>query len=378
MKTLAPLLIPLTTIGVELVAVFAALVLFAIFLAVVGAPPFAVFADMVQGAFGSMFSVQNSLSRAAPLMLTALCTALPARMGLVIIGNEGALLLGGLAAAATAMVFHGALGAGLLLPVMMIAGAIIGGAWIALAGWLRQARGVNETISSLLLFYIGLGLFLYLVEGPLRDPSSLNKPSTYPIGDANMLGNLPGMDVHYGLLFGVVACIGAYVLMEHTTFGFAARVVGGNVRAAQVAGLPITRLMLVVCGLAGAAAGLAGAVEVVAVEGSANATLYAGLGFAGVLVAFVARQHALAILVVAVVMGGIEASGGVIQRRHDLPDAAVDVFKGFLFLMILASETYVARAQVAVQRWVAARVVVPEPPPPGPAVAVSTPSSSSA
>jgi ABC-type uncharacterized transport system permease subunit len=371
MKALAPLLVPLTTIGVELFAVLAALVLFAIFLAVVGAPPFAVFADMLQGAFGSMFSLQNSLSRAAPLMLTALCTALPARMGLVVIGNEGALLLGGLSAAATAMAFHGAVGPGLLLPAMLIAGAAVGGAWIALAGWLRQARGVNETISSLLLFYIGLGVFLYLVEGPLRDPSSLNKPSTYPVGEANMLGNLPGMDVHYGLAFGVVACIAAYVLMEHTTFGFAARVVGGNVRAAQVAGLPITRLMLIVCGLAGAAAGLAGAIEVTAVEGSANASLYAGLGFAGVLVAFVARQHALAILIVAVVMGGIEASGGVIQRRHDLPDAAVDVFKGFLFLMILASETYVGRAQVAVQRWVAARVV-PEPPPAGPAVAVSS------
>jgi general nucleoside transport system permease protein len=72
-----------------------------------------------------------------------------------------------------------------------------------------------------------------------------------------------------------------------------------------------------------------------------------------VLVAFVARQHALAILVVAVVMGGIEASGGLLQRRHDLPDAAVDVFKGILFLAILASETYVARAQVYAQRWVA-------------------------
>jgi simple sugar transport system permease protein len=377
MKTFAPLLVPLATIGVELVAVLAALILFAVFLAVVGAAPFAVFADMLQGAFGSMFSVQNSLTRAAPLMLTALCTALPARMGLVVIGNEGALLLGGLAAAATAMALQGALGPTLLLPAMLIAGAAVGGAWIALSGWLRQARGVNETISSLLLFYIGLGLFLYLVEGPLRDPSSLNKPSTFPIGDANMLGNLPGMDVHYGLLFGVVACLGAYVLMEHTTFGFAARVVGGNVRAAQVAGLPITRLMLIVCGLAGAAAGLAGAVEVVAVEGTANASLYAGLGFAGVLVAFVARQHALAILVVAVVMGGIEASGGVIQRRHDLPDAAVDVFKGFLFLMILASETYVARAQGAVQRWVAAQVV-PEPPPAGSGVAVNAPSESSA
>ncbi|HKP61676.1 MAG TPA: ABC transporter permease [Polyangiales bacterium] len=353
MRAIALLLVPLATIGVELLAVCASLGLFAVFLTVVGAPPLAVFADMLQGAFGSMFSLQNSLSRAAPLMLTALCTALPARMGLVVIGNEGALLLGGLTAAATAMALGGTLGPGLLLPAMLIFAAAVGGGWIALSGWLRQKRGVNETISSLLLFYIGLGIFLYLVEGPLRDPSSLNKPSTYPVGEANMLGNLPGMDVHYGLLFGVVACLLAYVLMEHTTFGFAARVVGGNPRAAQVAGLPITRLMLTVCTLAGAAAGLAGAVEVVAVEGSANSTLYAGLGFAGVLVAFVARQHALAILIVAVLMGGIEASGGVLQRRHDLPDAAVDVFKGILFLVILASETYVARAQAFAQRWVA-------------------------
>ena len=374
MKALAPLLLPLATIGVELVAVLCALVVFAVFLSVVGASPFAVFGDMLQGAFGSMFSLQNSLTRAAPLMLTALCTALPARMGLVVIGNEGALLLGGLAAAGAAMALSSVLAPVVMLPVMLIAGAIVGGAWIALAGWLRQSRGVNETISSLLLFYIGLGIFLYLVEGPLRDPSSLNKPSTYPVGDANMLGTIPGMDVHFGLLFGVVACIAAYVLMERTTFGFAARVVGGNVRAAQVAGLPITRLMLVVCALAGGAAGLAGAVEVTAVEGSANATLYAGFGFAGVLVAFVARQHALAILVVAVVMGGIEASGGLLQRRHDLPDAAVDVFKGILFLAILASETYVAKAQAFAQRWIAAHT--PEEPLASPPIPVggATPS----
>ncbi len=353
MRAIAPLLVPLATVGVELLAVLGALIVFAVFLSVVGAAPLAVFADMVQGAFGTLFSVQNSLSRAAPLMLTALCTALPARMGLVVIGNEGALLLGGLAAAASAMALSSVLPPELMLPVMLLSGAAIGGGWIALAGWLRQSRGVNETISSLLLFYVGLGLFLYLVEGPLRDPSSLNKPSTYPVGDANMLGTIPGMDVHFGLVFGVIACVAAYVLMERSTFGFAARVVGGNVRAAQVAGLPITRLMLVVCLLAGAAAGLAGAVEVTAVEGSANATLYAGLGFAGVLVAFVARQHALAIIAVAIVMGGIEASGGLLQRRHDLPDAAVDVFKGILFLAILASETYVARAQAYAQRWVA-------------------------
>jgi simple sugar transport system permease protein len=341
---------PAATLGIELAALLVATILFGIFLMVVGAAPGAVFGDMYTGAFGSAFAAQDSLTRAAPLMLTALCTALPARLGMVVIGNEGALLLGGLAAAAAAMAMPESVSPGISLPVLLLSGAIAGGLWIAFSGFLRERRGVNETISSLLLFYIGLAIFLYLVEGPLRDPSSLNKPSTFPVGEPNMLGNVPGMSVHLGLMFGLIACVVAYVLMEHSTFGFAARVTGGNLRAARVMGLPVTRLVLVTCALGGAGAGLAGAVEVTAIHGSANATLYAGLGFAGILVSFVARHHALAIIPVAILMGGIEASGGILQRRHDLPDAAVDVFKGILFLVILASETYVGKAVEAVQR----------------------------
>jgi simple sugar transport system permease protein len=352
----APALRVGATLGVEGLAIAVAMLLFAVFLMIVGASPFGVFADMWSGAFGTWFSTQNSLSRGAPLMLTALCTALPARLGLVIIGNEGALLLGGLGAAASSMALpKQGLPPLLALAVMLFAGALLGGLWITLAGVLRQRRGVNETISSLLLFYIGLAVFLHLVEGPLRDPSSLNKPSTYPIASENMMGTMPGMDVHWGLAFGLIACVLAYVLMEHTTFGFSARVVGGNLRAAKLAGLPVTRLLLLTCMLGGATAGLAGAIEVTAIHGAANSTLYAGLGFAGILVAFVARQHPLAVVPVAILMGGIQASGGVLQRRHNLPDAAVDVFKGILFLVILASETYVGRAQEAVQRWIATR-----------------------
>jgi ABC-type uncharacterized transport system permease subunit len=233
---------------------------------------------------------------------------------------------------------------------MLIMGAALGGGFIALVGVLRQKRGINETIASLLMFYVALSLFLHLVEGPLRDPASLNKPSTYPIPEAHMLGLIPGTDVHFGIVFGAIACIAAYVLMDRTTFGFGARVVGGNLRTARLMGLPVTRLMIVSCALAGAAAGLAGAVEVTAIHGAANASLYAGLGFSGILVAFVARQHPLAIVPVAILLGGIQASGGMLQRRHGLPDAAVEVFKGILFLVILASETYVLRSLAFWQR----------------------------
>jgi simple sugar transport system permease protein len=264
----------------------------------------------------------------------------------MVIGGEGALVLGGLAAAVTGHALIGAAPIGVKV-AMAAAGMIVGGAWIVLAGALRQYRGINETISSLLLTYIAVAVFNHIVEGPLRDPASLNKPSTPSIGDANMLGQLPGLDVHWGLGFGLVFCVVMYVLVRHTTSGFALRIVGGNTRAARLAGLPVGRLVLLACFLGGAAAGLAGMVEVAAVHGSANASLIAGYGYGGILVAFIARQNPLAIVPVAVLLGGISASGGMLQRRLDLPDATVLVLQGVAFMLILASEALYGRLRFA-------------------------------
>jgi ABC-type uncharacterized transport system permease subunit len=323
-------------------AVVVSLLLFGVFVALAGANPLEVYYQLWRGAFGTWFSFQNTLQRAAPLMLTALCTALPARLGLIVIGGEGALVAGGLASVSAALAMPQAPPM-VVATAMAVAGFVVGGLWIALAGALRAHRGVNETISSLLLTYIALALFNHLVEGPMRDPASLNKPSTRDIGEANMLGTIPGMDVHYGLVYGIVACALAYVLMHRTVFGFAARMVGGNVRAAQLAGLRVRRLVLAICFLAGGGAGLAGMVEVAAVHGKANASLIAGYGYSGILVAFIARHNPLAVIPVAVLLGGIRASGGLLQRTVGLPDAAVSVLQGILFIVILASETFYGR-----------------------------------
>jgi ABC-type uncharacterized transport system permease subunit len=218
-----------------------------------------------------------------------------------------------------------------------------GGLWIALAGGLRHYRGVNETISSLLLVYIALAVLNQLVEGPMRDPTSLNKPSTREIGAANMIGSIPGTDIHWGFGFGIVAAVLAYILIYHTVFGFAARLAGGNIRAAKVVGLAVGRLILVTCFLAGAAAGLAGMVEVAAVQGRANANLAVGYGFTGILVSFLARHNPLAVIPVAILLGGIGASGGLLQRRLGLPDASVLVLQGIIFVTVLASESLYGR-----------------------------------
>jgi simple sugar transport system permease protein len=329
-------------LAIPLAALVAAMIVFGLFMAALGHSPIEVYALIYRGAFASAFSWQNTLARAAPLVLTALCVALPAQVGLMVIGGEGALVLGGLAAA---VVGHALAGAAprVALTAMALAAMAVGAAWIALAGALRQYRGVNETIASLLLTYIAIAIFNHLVEGALRDPASLNKPSTTPIPAAAMLGHLPGLDVHWGLGFGIVACVLAYVLVYRTTHGFAMRVVGGGVRAARLVGLPVGAFVLAACGLGGAAAGLAGMVEVAAVHGSANASLIAGYGYAGILVAFIARQNPLAIVPVAVLVGGISASGGMLQRRLDLPDATVLVLQGVAFMLVLASEALYGR-----------------------------------
>lgn len=313
--------------------------LFGGFVALAGQNPIEVYEQMFRGAFGTWFSLQNSLQRAAPLMLTGLCTALPARLGLVVIGGEGALYVGGVAAAAVATRLGGS-GPVVVLTAMALASMVFGALWVGAAGALRAKRGVNETMSSLLLSYIGIALCNHFIEGPLRDPQSLNKPSTMHIGETNMLGPVPGLDVHYGLVYGIVACLLGWLLMDHSVFGFSARIVGGNPRAARLSGLGVPKLIIVVCSLAGAAAGLAGMVEVAAVHGKANASLVAGYGYTGILVAFLARHSPLFILPVALVLGGISASGGLLQRAFGLPDATVSVLQGILFVVILASETY--------------------------------------
>lgn len=324
-------------------ALVAAAVLFALFLLILGKDPVEFYGLIWQGAFGTGFSWTNTLVRATPLIFTALCVAIPARLGLVVIGGEGAFVLGGFSAAVVALPFLG-WAPPLLVQAAMLAAAVLAGAvWIGIVGALRHYRGVNETIASLLMFYIAVSILNFFVEGVLRDPANPNKPSTVAIGEENMVGMIPGIGVHWGLVFGIVLAGLVWVLMNRTAFGFAARLTGGNVRAARAQGLPVGKLIVVSCAIAGGAAGLAGFFEVAAIQGKANASIAAGYGFTGILVAFLARQNPLAIVPVAILLGGIAAAGGLVQRRMDLPDASVQVLMGLMFVVLLVSETLYGR-----------------------------------
>ena len=332
---------------IPVLAVLAALALFCLFLLLIGKSPLSFLQLVWLGGFGTAFSWSNTLQRSSPLILTALTVAIPAQLGLTIIGGEGALVLGGFAAAAVAIPFVGTgLTAWIVMPVMVLFAVAVGAGWIGLAGWLRYKRGVNETISSLLLSYIAIAIMNFFVEGPLRDLSQPVKASTLPIGAGYGIPKMPGIAVHWGLPVGVLVALALGVLMSRTTFGFAAKITGGNLRAARAQGLPVGRLILTCTMIAGGCAGLAGYFEVAAVQGRANASLAAGYGFTGILVSFLARHNPVAIVPVAILIGGLGAAGGIVQRRMGMPDATVLVLQGIIFIVLLASETLYGRFRI--------------------------------
>ncbi len=216
--------------------------------------------------------------------------------------------------------------------------------WIGIVGWLRERREVNETIASLLMSFIAIALFNQCVETVLRDPASLNKPSTKPLPDALMLPSLPGIDVHWGLALGIAVALAAWVVVRLTPLGLALRVAGGNPRTALGVGLPVAMLTVGACAAGGACAGLAGAIEVAAVHGAANASLMSGYGYSGILIAFAARFSPAGVVPVAILVGGIAASGSLLQRRLGLPDASVTVLLGFAFVALIGCETLRGRS----------------------------------
>jgi general nucleoside transport system permease protein len=327
---------------VPLGAMLAGMLVFGLFCAALGVNPLLVYASIYKAGFGSWYSWQNTLVRASPLLLCGLCTAIPACAGVIVIGNEGAVVVGGLGAAATGLATL-SLSPFLSLTLMVVSAMICGGLWIAGSVALQHYRGVSAVISGLLLNYLAIALMNQLVEGPMRDPSSLNNPASYPLTPDHMLSYFSGTHVHHGIIFGLIACLLAWFLIDRTTFGFAMKISGGNVRAAQLSGLPVGRLVVIAGFLGGACAGIAGMVEVAAVHGRANESLNAGYGYVGILVAFLSRQNPLGVVLVSLLVGGLLASGGMLQRAHDLPDATISVLQGILFLFILLSDTVYGR-----------------------------------
>lgn len=315
--------------------------------AAAGLPPLLSLRALAAGSVGSAFALEQTLRAATPLLLTGLAYALPARAGLMLIGTEGSFVLGGLAAA----VLAAAAPDPLALPLMVAGGAAAGAALAAASGLLKTRRGIHEAIGSIILAYLAVAATRQAVEGWLRDPDSLDKPATRPVAEAAQIGDIGIGALHWGLPVGLAACVAAYLFVSHTPAGMVVRVHGSNPSAARFAGHSPTLIVLAMCALGGALAGLAGAIEVGAVQHRASASLVQGYGYAGVLVAMLARGNMLALVPAALIVGALEAGGGMLQRQLGAPSATASLMEGLLFVSLVACGTLHGRFA---RRWAAA------------------------
>ena len=320
---------------VSAIAIAMALFAWLVVAAFGGLPMLPVLRVFAEGSFGSAFALEQTFRAATPLLLTGLAYALPAHAGLMVIGVEGAYVLGGLAAA-----LCGLFGLGLFsMPVMLAGGVAAGAALVGACGALKAWRGVHEAISSLLLTYVAIAATLQLVEGVFRYEGSLDKPATAPIGIDAQIGGIGIGALHWGLPVGVAICVLAHIFIAHTKQGYMVRTHGANERAARFAGFPCGLIVVGICLASGALGGLAGAFEVGAVQHQASASLVQGYGYAGILVAMLARGNLLAIVVASVLVGALDSGGGMLQRQLGAPAATASLMQGLLFIFLVAFGT---------------------------------------
>ena len=305
------------------------------FFLLIGLPPLTTLGDMVLFAAGDSYSLSETLVKTAPILLCALATLLPARLGLVSVGADGQLYMGALVGTGVVLALPDA-PAALLLPAMLAGGMVGGAAWGLIAGALRGGLEVNETITTLLLNYVGALLVNALVYGAWKDPTNLGWPATATFPDAATLTGWFGTRIHAGLGFGIVAAVGLAVLLDHSRWGTELTVLKGNAKVGRMIGLSFARSAMLVMSLGGALAGLAGICEVWAIQGRLQPGLSLNYGLTGFLVAWLAGHRPLATIPISILIGGLLAAGDALQLYAKVPAAAATILQGLLFATALA------------------------------------------
>ena len=316
---------------------------FALLLAVSGRDPVDALVEAWNGVLGSTIGLSEVGVAMIPLLLTALATAVPTRVGLVNVGGEGQLYTGALTATGVAL-FLPAGEAWLMLPCMAIAGCIGGGAWAALAALLRRWRGVNEVISTLLANYVAILLVDVFVFGPWKNPQGLGYPYTTPFELAAIFPAIAGTRFHWGFLAPLVALAVTYVILTRTIWGFKMRAVGGNPEAARRRGIAVDRYLMAAMIAGGGLAGLAGMVEVSGIHHDLRPGISDNLGYLGLLASWLAGHNPVAIVFACFLIAAFLVAGDVLQLTVGLPSAAGLVLIGLALFFVLGLRRLERRA----------------------------------
>lgn len=319
------------------VVIASALVIFGAFLVAKGASPLSVYSSLLSD-LSSTTSMQRALVRWASIALAALAVVVPARAGLINVGGEGQIIIGAVCGGGVALALDESASGGLVLVLMLVAGALGGALWAGLAASLRLLVGVNEAITTLLLNYVALDVLLYLVYAPWKDPQGSGQPTSRPLAVAARLPLIvTGGILNAGVVITVVVIAVVAFLLARTTWGFRLRVVGGNPEAAKRAGLPVSRLLMTAMLGGGALAGLAGVVHFAGTEFTLRSGMTYNFGYIGFLAAWMAMHKPLRVAFAALLLSALAVGADSLQIDANLPAATINVLMAVVLLVVLSS-----------------------------------------
>jgi len=330
------------TLLVPTLAIVTAIVLGGIIIAFVGGNPFAAYAGLLEGAFGSLKGISETAVWSTPYIFAGLAVALAFKGGLFNIGGEGQLALGATTSAWVGYALPDLLGVELPmvihLPLAILTGMAVGFLWGAIPGALKAYTGAHEVINTIMMNYIALNIVSYLMNGPFKDKNPLNVIARTPLiaESARIPPLFDGLRVHWGFILALAMAYGVWWLLWKTNLGFEIRTVGANPEAAKYAGINVKKIMTLSLGLSGMLAGLAGTVEVTALNYRHELGFSQGYGFDAIAIALLGKNHPLGVVLAAILFAAMRNGATRMQFLTQIPVDIISVVQALILLFVAA------------------------------------------
>ncbi len=333
LKQLKPNDILSSTAVKSVISLLIALLIGGVILGVSGYNPLSCYGAIVKGSLLSPSALINTLVQMTPLMFTGLAFAFSSKSGLINLGMEGQMFLGGLAAAVVGgldlglpMIIH--------LPLTILSGMLAGGLYGLLAGLLKAKFGASEFIVTLMLNYVATFLCSYLANGPLREEGSLMAQTKTVLPSAQLPELVGGKNLTIALILGILLCVGIHLFLNKMALGYEIRAVGRNQIASETAGININKVTLTTMFVSGAVAGLAG----VSMSLSGNNRFVdgatAGYGFNGVAIASLASHNPLAVILSSFVFGALRTGSLALSMTQRIQPEFADMIQALVILFV--------------------------------------------
>ena len=291
------------------------------------------------GIFGNLSSFCEVFVKATPLILTGLGCAVAFKTGFFNIGAEGQFYVGAVAAAMIALNLTSVPGPARIV-LSMLAGFLCGGVWALVAAIFKAKFGISEIIVTIMLNYIAINFLGIAVRTFLMDPEG-TVPQSARIDSSAALGLLmPPARLNAGIIIAVAAVIIVWVLMEKTKVGYEIKVVGSNQRAAKCNGISVMKNIVISAFLSGGLAGLAGVIEVIGIQKKLLEGISSDCGYTAVLIALIASNNPLGVLIAAVGFAAMQVGVNSMQRQLSIPSAIVNILIGLVVLLILGRQVF--------------------------------------